>query len=401
MASDRDIYLIPQASVNERWEKDTFKKNFLKGIRSIDYHILQQAEKKSSRNAETLYGWYVSPTFNGILTDDYIYTTTCIRGELIMLCMAHASIESWNIHHALKENGKTMTAKTIRTYFSRLRRVYFILRDVAKVELIRWTCRPLIPPVAELSEDTINFMLAYVCGLFGLCACMYWTRKETKVDKDIWARATLFVAERFATAYTILYEKVWPNYGCQHVSAAEVSKTLAGYSMYYYCKSYATLLHTDEFCIQTTARQKIALARCVEYLATALKEPTFGFSGNRIDNFLTDMRSVISKELPLCEEPIIGRESIVTGSEYNRLFSIVSSRIPTSENIMKTTHKSSDGKKPYFHDDPNTAKYNIAHHGINFESRKKSKSKQTQTTKRASVPTDDRKRKPKFELNDE
>ena len=398
MASERDIFLIPPASVNNRWEKDT-NKNLLAGIHAVDRYILLHAHKRVDAVNETLYGWYISPTLNGVLPEDYIFTSTSVRAELVFLCVAHASAECWKVHRYLRENAADLKQTTIKSYFARLRKVYFHLRDVAKPELLRWTCRPLIPEVAELHTDTIDFLIAYVCALYSLCSCLFMTSNGQSVSLRIWATMTLFVAERFAVAYTILYNRVWTNYGCQHLSAQEVAKSLSGYALYYYCKAYSTLLHETHFCDNTTARQRIALARCVEYLATALTEPAFGFAGTRITRYLEDMRGIVLEELPMCEEPVIGRERIHTAAEYDYMFAVVSPAIPESMNLMETIYRSSDRRHPYFVNDPGTGTYNVAHHGISTR-RAQTATQRTKTTHTPSAQTTGGVRKPRFTMDE-
>src|SRR5690606_36183400 len=85
---------------------------------------------------------------------------------------------------------------------------------------------------------------------------------------------------------------------------------IAGYAIYYRTTCYASLLHDEQTVDTLKHRQVIALARCTEYLVAPLLSGRPGFSAERAEKCIKDMRRIVDEHLPLCETPILGMTPI-------------------------------------------------------------------------------------------
>lgn len=372
MTSTKKILLIPPTSVHPHWES-AGEEQLLEGIHDVHHYIQDHGQRKDSAIRQKSYAWYISPTLNGALSEQHVYSSSCIRVELIFLCITYGCSVCWNVHRDLIERLPKLGDGQLKDFFRavrrRMRNAYLILRDVAKVHLIEWTLRPTIPEVAEMTLEGVDFLMSLCVAIYSVAFCLFSTRKHGSVlesDKLTWAKMTLFVAERFESAYSILYKRVWPMYGCQHDSAWEVAAVLAGYSLYYRSKCYATLLHDEGFLATISARQTVALARCTEYLILPLTNPMFGFGGDRVTRYLSDMRDISRRYLPVCEEPVIGIKKIETGAEYNRMYAVVADTIPEADNILATMFSGKeDGRAIADHFvNRSVGTYSLAYHGM-------------------------------------
>jgi hypothetical protein len=360
MASKKPIFLIPPTSINKRWATAT-ESELLEAIHGIYRHIMDKSQQYDVAIQSNVYGWVVSPTLNGAVPDRFIFSSSCIRSELIFLCIFYACSVCWSVHKALVES-QALNPQQYRGFFRRMRSVYLILRDVAKPQILKWTANPQIPPVAECSMDTVDLLLSLCVSIYSLAVCLFSNQGSEKVEKHLWARMTLFVAERFESTYTILHNQIWPMYGCQHPSAWEMSVVLAGYCLYYRGKSYASLLHDPDYLATLQNREIIALARCTEYLMLPLTDPMFGFAGERLQKYIDDMREIVKQHLPVCESPMVGIQRIETGEEFDSLFKLVadSGKLPESQNLVMMMFKKNE--KAYFIPDPSYGNYNITSH---------------------------------------
>lgn len=361
MASKKDIFLIPPVSTNPRWKSAT-EQQLLDAIHGVYRHIMDYSHQTDFTFQTNLYGWLVSPTLNGGVSDQFLFTSPCIRAELIFLCISYACSICWSIHHAVVEKSSTLTQNQYRAFLKRLWSAYFVLRDVAKPQIIAWTQIPQIPPVAECSIDTIDFLISLCVSIYSLCVCLLSVCDSRKIESKAWSRMTLYTAERFEVSYSILHKRIWPMYGCQHPSAWEMSCALSGYALYYRSTSYFALINNYDYADILTTRELISLARCTEYLMIPLMNPMFGFNGDTITKNIEDTKDIIQNNLPLCDHPVVGINKIDNGEEWDRMFSIVkkSNKLPESQDLMAMLV--SKFPIPYFVLDPQYGNYNISEH---------------------------------------
>jgi len=336
MASLEQLLLVPPMSANPRLRGLT-EARLEEEINAIYSAILDYNGKERAHahvSVQSQFGWHVSLTLNGNVGESYVYKTSCVRAELVFLCVTYACTVCYSIHSEFVLRSGEITKQELRRFFVRLYGAYLLLRDVAKPQLQAWTTGPPVPQVAECSVHTTNFLISLCAGMYGISFCKLGRLCDQKPGKALWARLTLFVAERFETCYSILQERVWPVYGRQHRSADKLGEQLAGYALCYRTKCYAALLHEPEFADRLMHRQTIALARCTEYLVAPLRVKMFGFDTARADEVLDDMRRIVEAHLVACEAPLIGVDKIDNGRQFAELMSLVAHLIPKSDNIM-------------------------------------------------------------------
>lgn len=365
MASKNHLLLLPPRSANPRMVGLSESK-LLDAIHAVYRTIINYNSKDRIQSVESIhntFGWVVSNTLNGNVEQGFIYRTSCIRGELVFLCVTYASTVCFHIHREFVDRNEVLTKNEVRSFFRRLLDVYYVLRDVAKPQLLAWTTAPTIPDVAECSVHTINFMISLCCALYGMCCCKLARLQDEKPSKDDWATMTLFVAERFETCYSILQDRIWPVYGRHHPSAHEVAVLLSGYALHYRTKSYAARLRDEEFICKLSHRQIIALARCTEYLVAPLRTGQAGFDPKVADICIDDMRRIVHEHLGMCEQPVIGMTSIETAQQCRDMMSIIMHLMPPSAPVMD--YVPSDRRQiRHFVLDPKRGNYNIIEHTI-------------------------------------
>lgn len=349
----------------------------------LDYNGRERPHAPAYEHSQ--FGWHVSLTLNGSANETYIYRTSCLRAELVFLCITYASTVCYNVHGEFVRRAGEITKQDIRPFFDRLYGAYLILRDVAKPQLAAWTTAPQVPTVAECTPHSINFLMSLCAAIYGICFCKLGRLREDKPTKVLWARLTMFVSERFSTCYTILQERIWPFYGRTHPSVGKFAAQLAGYALCYRTKSYAALLHDQDFIGVLQHRQIIALARCTEYLVAPLRVSMFTFAVDRAEVVLKDMDKIIQSHAALCEPPAIGLQRIEGERQYAELMSVVAHLIPASDNIMnQPPPKRVELRR--FVVTPRHGAYNPLYHALPNAVDRESQARSTQ-------------RKPRFEFN--
>jgi hypothetical protein len=365
MASKKQILLLPPMSANPRMAQLSESK-LADAIHAVYRTILCANNKERMHTAESIhntFGWIVSNTLNGNVEHGFIFKTSCIRAELVFLCVTYASTVCFHIHREFVGRYDQLTKEEIRKFNRRLLDAYFALRDVAKPQLRAWTTGPDVPDVAECSVHTINFLISLCAALVGMCFCKMTRLKFEKPAKGMWASITLFVAERFETCYSILQDRIWPVYGRSHQSAHELAVLLSGYALYYRTKSYAARLLDDEFIVRLSHRQIIALARCTEFLVAPLLTEQAGFDHDRALKCIEDMRRIIYEHMPLCEAPVIGMNAITTAKQCEEMLDMVEPLMPESWNVLDMIVTNTKGK-PFFCLDKARGNYNVIEHVI-------------------------------------